>query len=587
MTSSIAIDRTWDLTPYFPSLASPEFCTALDRFLMDTSELASRFSDLPAGNGSQFEATFTKLDRLRETGYLLGAYISCQLTADSFDADAQRAHGRFGQGRADLSKANTLYTAWVGTLDLAALMNSSQVAKEHEHSLKRAQFRSKRLMTPQAEAVSSDLSISGSESWDKLYSDFTSQMTVAVPGQPEALSMSGVRNLAYNADPSVRRAGYEAEHAAWRANSVPIAAALNSIKGASLTLCKHRGWGSPLNAALFWSAIDQSTLDAMNEACEEAFPILRRYLRAKAKALGLPKLAFHDMFAPFGSEDGTWEYDRAERFVADQFDRYSPKMGDFARRAYAERWIDVMPRRGKVGGAYCQDFRHGESRILMNFKPSYNQVSTLAHELGHGYHALCLKETTTFQRDLPMTLAETASTFCETIVRRAALDEVGDAEALSILEAGLQGATQVVIDIASRFKFESAVFARRAEGELTTDDFTELMLDAQKETYGDGLDQDRLHGFMWAAKPHYYGSDFYNFPYTFGLLFGLGLYAVYSAEPNGFAERYDRLLSRTGMADAAILADEFGINVRTTEFWRASLSEIGDDVNRFCSLVGG
>jgi pepF/M3 family oligoendopeptidase len=325
----------------------------------------------------------------------------------------------------------------------------------------------------------------------------------------------------------------------------------------------------------------------MQGAAEEAFPMLRRYLKAKAKRLGLEKLAFFDMFAPLSDPGDSWSYENAETFVANQFDSFSKRMGDLARRAYRERWIDVYPRSGKRDGAFCQPVRGDESRIMMNFKPSYNQVSTLAHELGHAYHNLCLSKRTILQHFTPMTLAETASTFCEVIVREAALKQGTDAEKLSILEAGLQGATQIVLDISSRFRFESAVIVRRADSELTADDFVELMLDAQRQTYGDGLDSNALHGYMWAAKPHYYGSDFYNFPYMFGMLFGLGLYAEYESHPGGFVERYDTLLSRTGMADAATLAADFGIDLRSADFWRASLAQIERDVDRFCGLAAG
>jgi oligoendopeptidase F len=186
-----------------------------------------------------------------------------------------------------------------------------------------------------------------------------------------------------------------------------------------------------------------------------------------------------------------------------------------------------------------------------------------------------------------MILAETASTFCETLVRDAALKEASKGEQLEILEAWLQGATQIVVDISSRFLFERAVFERRQARELAVEELDELMLDAQRDTYGDGLDPGRLHRKMWAAKPHYYSADrgFYNYPYLFGLLFALGLYARYREEPEPFRAGYDDLLSATGMADAATLAQRFGIDLRSIDFWRSSLQVLREDVDRFEQLV--
>jgi oligoendopeptidase F len=232
--------------------------------------------------------------------------------------------------------------------------------------------------------------------------------------------------------------------------------------------------------------------------------------------------------------------------------------------------------------------RHDESRVFANFKPSFAGMSTLAHELGHGYHNTNLAQRTMLQRQTPMTLAETASIFCETIVRNAALTSADHDEQLEILEASLQGSCQVVVDITSRFLFERRVFEARRERELSVDELNELMLAAQRETYGEGLDEGVLHPYMWAVKGHYYsvGRSFYNFPYMFGLLFGLGLYARYQQNPDEFTRGYDNLLSSTGMADAAELAARFGIDTRTPDFWRASLAVVKADVDRFEELVG-
>jgi oligoendopeptidase F len=326
----------------------------------------------------------------------------------------------------------------------------------------------------------------------------------------------------------------------------------------------------------------------MMEAARKAFPDLRRYFAAKARILGVEKLAFYDMFAPLSAEPPVWSWDDGVAFVEEHFGSYSDKLRDLVTTAVNEQWIDVGPRPGKTDGAFCMPVGGGKSRVLLNYNDSYDGVSTLAHELGHAYHNLCQADVSPLSRDAtPMTLAETASTFCETILRQAAIAQGTEDEQLAILEGSLQDAAQIVVDITSRFLFEQAVCDKRPERALSPDEFCDLMLDAQRQTYGDGLDSDALHPYMWAVKGHYYSptAAFYNYPYMFGLLFGLGLYDQYQHNPDTFRDGYDALLASTGDADAATLAAQFGFDIRTTEFWEGSLNVIRRDIDTFVDLV--
>ena len=344
----------------------------------------------------------------------------------------------------------------------------------------------------------------------------------------------------------MRRRAYEAEVAVWEEWAVPLAAALNSVKGATNVLADHRKWESALDAALFANAIDRATLDAMLAAVRESLPDFQRYFGAKAQTLGLEKLAWYDIYAPFPGEGRVWSYGDGRDFIVEQFGTYSERMRDYAERAFRENWIDAEPREGKRDGAFCMPVRGDESRIMANFSRTTSASRRSPHELGHGYHNINLAERTRIQRQTPMTLAETASIFCETICREGALREAegSPTEQLEILEGSLQEAAGVVVDILSRFLFESRLFEARREREQSVAELCDLMEAAQRETYGDGVDP--LHRYMWAMKPHYYFSAFYNYPYTFGLLFGLGLYARYEADPDEFRSGYDELLRLDG-----------------------------------------
>ncbi len=605
----------WNMSVIYPGLDSPEFADGFQNAVRGISELEAFFDqrgiagDAPTdatdatnvavagcddATVETFEAATARYNALLEEVRTLRAYISAFVTTDSRDAVAQARMSELRREFVTLSLLGTRFTAWVGTLDIEALIARSNLAREHSYLLQKTAIRAQHLMPPGEEALAAELRLGAGAAWSKLHSDMTSQLSVPFRKdesgtmKDEVLPMSVIRALATDPDREVRRRAYEAELSAWEKVEVPLAAAMNSLKHETNTLATRRGWDSALDIAVFENNIDRETLDAMMGAARDAFPDFRRYLRMKARVVSngqADQLPWHDLFAPLGQSRRVWSWREAELFVAKQFGGYSHTMRGFAERTYREGWIDAGPRPGKGDGAFCMGLRRDESRILHNYKPAFSGVSTLAHELGHAYHNLCLAERSALQSQTPMTLAETASIFCETIIRQAALQAGERDEQIAILEASLQGACQVVVDITSRFLFESRVLEKRRERELSPAEMCEMMLQAQRETYGDGLDPNALHPYMWAVKGHYYGSTFYNFPYMFGLLFGLGLYAQYAKQRQGFHARYDALLSSTGMADAATLARDFGIDLRDGAFWNASFDLIRQDIARLETLL--
>jgi pepF/M3 family oligoendopeptidase len=584
----------------FPGLDSPEFNAAFSALKSDIHALSARADALGIDDlttdaiNDQTVATFdeltSSLNRLLEAGETVGAYIYAFVSTDSRDDLAQAKSSEFDQLIVDLTKVQTRYLAWIGTLDISALTARSAVGQDHAYALELAQIQAQHLMSPPEEALAAELHVSGGSAWEKLHSNLWSRLMTPVDldGETRDLPMSDIRNLAYDADRDVRREGYEAELRGWESVATSMAAAINRVKGEAITLLERRRWDSAVDLALFQNHLDRETLDAMLTAARESFPDFRRYWRAKASLYGDTALAWYDLFAPVGESSRVWAYADAEAFIVEQFGSYSPRMSDFAARAFRERWIDAEPRPGKSGGGFCMPIRADESRVLVNYTPSYGGMSTVAHELGHAYHNFNLAERTPIQRETPSTLAETASIFCETIVRHAALANADRAEQLSIIDGSLQDSSQVVVDITSRFLFEQRLFAARRDHEVSIDELNRLMLDAQRETYGDGLNPDLLHPYMWAVKSHYYssGHGFYNFPYMFGLLFGLGLYARYQSDPSAFRAGYDDLLSLTGMASPVTLAERFGIDLRSSDFWRSSLAVVVEDIDQFIELIG-
>jgi pepF/M3 family oligoendopeptidase len=448
-------------------------------------------------------------------------------------------------------------------------------------------------MSDVEESLAAELSLSGASAWSKLQRMLTSRIVVdlEIDGTVRSLPMPALINLRSHPEEPVRRRAWEAELREWRRLKEPLAACMNGVKGFADTLNRRRGRQDCLHAAIDQARIDRATLEALLEAMRESLPEFQRYFLAKAARLGKQKLAWWDLFAPTGAVENNYTWDKARSLILENFGDFSPRLRTFAERAFTEKWIDAEPRDGKVGGAFCESVPSvKESRVLCNFDGSLEQVSTAAHELGHGFHNDCAFRAgkTMLQQSTPMTLAETASIMCETIVNEALLARARDPrEQRALLENTLINESQVIVDIYSRFLFEKEVLERRAHSEHSSDDLCDIMNRAQAAAYGDALDEQFRHPYMWTWKPHYYIADldFYNFPYSFGLLFGTGLYAVYRARGAAFVPDYEKLLASTGEASAADLAGDFGIDIRTRAFWDESIKVIRGRIDRYCALT--
>ncbi len=586
----------WDMSVVYPSLDSPEFESDFQATIQAISDLSTFFDEQginrveiePEDAVNTLETAVHRYNNILDQLFTLYVYILSFVTTDSRNNQAQACFSEIQPHLARLSLLGTRLTAWLGSLNIDVLIEQSTVAQEHAYVLRRAKLAADHLMSPIEETLAADLTLTGSSSWQQLFNTYVSQLNVEIEldGKTQKIPLTAAQNLGYNPDREVRQRAHEAVNLVLENAVVPCAAALNSLKGESLTLSQKRGWEHPLDEVLFNNVIDRQTLDAMMTAVRQAYPDLRRYLRAKARALGLPILKWYDRLVPLGQSSQSWSYEAAQTFVIEQFATYSPRLSNLAQRAFREKWIDAPPGDGKRGGAFCIWLREGESRILTNFEPSFTAVGTLAHELGHAYHNLNLAHRTPLQRNMPMTLAETASTFCQKIVEEAALATANDQDKRIILDGRLEYAVRVLLGAPSDFAFETNLFEKRQQRALSPDELCQMMEAAQKETFGDAIDNDYLLPYRWVYVPHFYGSNYYNFPYIFGLLFGLGLYAYYQTDPETFKAGYDKLLANTGMDNAAELAARFGINIRDGAFWNASLDVLRGDIDTFDQLVG-
>lgn len=560
------METTWDLTPLFPSPESPEFRKAWEG-------LRGRIGALGAllEKGAPLAEVLAALDGIYEEATPLQAYLYARFTADTADEAASAKLSEFQVLLLDLKRLAPRLTRHLALED-------PEEAGPYRILVEEARLQTLHLMPEGEETLAAELSLSGREAWAKLHESLTSQVTAQVDG--EELPITQVRNLYFRPEEEVRKKAYEAELKAWALHEVPLAFALDGVKGEASVLNRRRAFRDDLEPTLLSNRITRRALSALLEAVKESLPLFRRYFALKAKGLGKERLDWWDLFAPLG-EGRRWTLEEARSFLKEKLSAL-PGAARVAELAFEERWMDLLPRRGKVGGAYCMPRGGGKSLILANYEESFESLSTLAHELGHAYHNFALSRVPASLREVPMTLAETASIMNETLVVEAALKEVGPEEARLILDAYLQGAAQVVVDIYSRFLFESWVFEARRARELSPREFKELMLKAQKEAYGEALAT--FHPYMWAVKGHYYGADFYNYPYTFGLLFGLAVYREAQEDP-AFAGRYEELLAASGMYPARELAARFGFDLESPAFWQKGLAVLAEKVEALGRMV--
>lgn len=575
---------TWSVSDVHESLTSRSFVDAMERIGAQVHRLESLFDELDiraTEDARVDDATGRRVDRavnaFNETVAeleVLEAYVYATVSTDSRDETAQSSLSELDVLGSRVAPLLARLADFVDDHGVDALATVSDEARDHHGPLSRLAARSAHQMSEVEEGLYAELSTTGSSAWGRLQADVTSQLTtdVELPSGTTRLPMPAVRGLASDADPLVRRAAYDAERRAWPSVATACAAAMNAIKGEANAINRRRKWDAPIDASLYANSVSRATFDAMQSAVAAALPDFRAWMRTKAALHGHEGgLPWWDLVAPLPVSARSVTWDESIELVRSAFGEFSSSLGGLVDRAVSESWIDAPPREGKVGGAFCMSFVDDRSLILLNWSGSLESTQTTAHELGHAYHNVQLAGRTALQKRLPMALAETASIFCETLVVEAGLERLTGLDRLALLDVDLQGSNQVVVDIHSRFLFETEVFARRQRRTLGVQELDEMMLDAQARAYGDGLDLETRHPHMWVLKPHYYGSHFYNWPYTYGLLFGLGLYARFRDDPDRFRAGYDDLLSRAGMNTAEELGQAFGLDVTDEGFWTASL----------------
>ncbi len=580
--------KEWNLNDLYTGYDSEAFqqdFAALDTHINAMNALAESLGQRDPH--STLKAIIEQLSAYQTLTRRLGAYLSLRQSANTADQQTVSMNSRFQIKTSQSALASTRFQKWIAAQDLDALIPGDPLFQQHAFWLQEIRSHAAHTLSDEVEDAIGKMELNGSNAWAQLQEYMTSTVAVTMDGQDYTLS--SIRNLAYSTDPTVRKKAYEAELKAYDKIKDAVCFALNSIKGEANTVSELRHFESVLDMTLFNSRMRKETLDAMFTAIDEALPRFHAYLRHKAELLGYTDgLPFYELFALMGKSTRTFTTDEAKAYLIQNFTPFSKDVAGIIERAFDEEWIDFFPRKGKVGGAFCCNLPMlKQSRVLTNFDGSLSDVVTLAHELGHAYHGHRIENHSPLNTRYSMPVAETASTFNETVIMNAAIrDAASDEEKMMLIESTLQDVTQVICDIYSRYLFETEVVEKRKDGFLFSDDLEDIMLRAQKKAYGTGLDHNQLHPYMWICKSHYYdaGLNFYNFPYAFGCLFAKGLYAQYQKEGPAFVDKYNRLLEATTVSSVEDVAAMAGIDITQPDFWRDSLAIVETMIDEFIAL---
>lgn len=589
---------TWELDSLLPNPATRQFSEQLDAYRRGLQELADESETLAALDSrslKQWENLVPRLSTLLAQSEDLHAFIGCHAAADAENKLYQQVEGQLAAMsplRAQIFTNIEFALAKADDGELTACLTKSQALRTLKFFVEECRRNAAFRLPKELELLSADLSVDGQMAWSRLYDRISGSLRIDVMERGELVKKSPGQVTLDSPERSVRQNNYYAASRAWAGIADTCADALNHISGSRLVKYRRLGVKDHLELPLRCNRLKRETLNRMWERVGARKSCLLKYFARKAELIGVDRLAWYDQTAPLPRAPGEsppLSYDAACDTIIETFDAFSPHLGDFARRAVKDRWIEVENRAGKRQGGFCTGFpTKQQSRIFMTFTNSADSMSTLAHELGHAYHSYVLREEPYLLQDYPMNLAETASTFAEAVLAEHRLQTAATtSEKLSLLDHMLSDAVAFLMNIHARFLFEDEFHRQRRDGELSADTFSELMLKAQKTAYQDAMADDGWNPLFWASKLHFYigGLPFYNFPYTFGYLLSQALFAVAPQFGAEFPERYRRLLVLTGCRETeSAIQESLGFDSTQSELWDLSLNVVERRVSQFLEL---
>lgn len=592
----------WDLESIFPGGSeSIDLQNKLHLIEKQLVALANQVTKWSSEQDKPYFKGFSALLISQETISLgltqVHTFVEAVQSADSQDKKANTLFGKIFTLSSSFETIKTILTKKMVAIpdeDWADLLLLSEF-RPIEFVLQETRIQGKELLSESEETLINALSIDGFQAWSDHYDTLVATITIPFEEKDGTISTlsAGQAYNKMNADPDkkVRKQLFDKWEAAWAEKAPLFADTLNHLAGFRLADYKAHGVSDFLKRPLEYNRMEKETLDAMWQAVSEHKQVFIEFLNRKAQLMGKKKLDWQDIESPVlvgNTKPQTYPYNKGANFILTNFEKVSPKMAKFAQNAFEKNWIEAENRSGKRPGGYCAELPESkESRIFMTYADSPGEVSTLAHELGHAFHSDVMKDLPVLNQQYAMNVAETASTFAEMVVADATVkDAKTKEEKINLLDTKIQNSLAMFLNIHARFIFETNFYAERQDGIVTDERLSELMEAAQKEAYQNSLNS--YHPHFWASKLHFFIADvpFYNFPYTFGYLFSLGIYAQYLENSDGFEDRYISLLKDTASMSTEDLAKKhLHVDLAKQDFWVAGIEVMEKDIHSFLELT--
>ena len=588
--------EVWDLDVFFEGgSTSPAFRAHIDAIPAQIDRLSQTLQQLHITSATDATRLRDVLEEIAHVSMQLrqaGGFISCLTAQNTHDKEALLRQGELSTLRAKFAPIHLTLQQALHALadDLFVQLLTDDSLAEFTFILTEMRDAAKRELSQKEEELISALAVDGYEAWGQYYNLLIGDLKVDVEidGAVQTLSIGQANNLSSHPEERVRKAAFEALERVFTEREEFFAKVLNHLGGFRLATYEKRGWENVLDEPLRINRMQQQTLDAMWQAIQQHKQPFVQFLQKKAQLFGSKQMDWYNFDAPITETVSTMSYSEGAQFILTQFEKFGPELASFTRTAFEDGWIEAENRDNKRPGGFCTGLPMSEqSRIFMTYSGTMSNVSTLAHELGHAFHSYALRPVHSLNRSYAMNVAETASTFAEMIVADAAVQAAKtDAEKLKLLEDKIQRSVAFFMNIHARFLFETRFYEERKAGVVSAARLNELMEAAQQEAFAGALGE--AHPHFWASKMHFYitGVPFYNFPYTFGYLFSLSIYAQAQQEGASFEEKYMALLRDTAIMSVEDLAmKHLGEDITTVDFWEKGIALCVADVEAFIQLI--
>lgn len=585
----------WDLERIYSSIDSQEFNSDFNKLSKHIASV-SQWCDENFNDNNEAEnkiEVFLKLNNeYRNLYFKLFCYTYLLISIDNEDDEAMNMIDELDVKNDEFMNIYVTFVKWLKNVgDLEQIVESSKYLSEHKFYLNETSLKSKYMLSRDEEEIINKMQRTGSRAWQRLYIETLAgaNVKIQIDGKLKTMSLGELKNMAYQKDSSLRKLASKKEMKACKNISKTISSCINELSGEAITICEMKGYESVIHKVLLEARVDYETLNTMIKVIEENLVIFHKYYKTKAKVLGNGnKINFYDIYAPIGTANGKISYKDSQNLIVSSFTKFSDDLGNFAKKAFYEKWIDAEPSSKKSNYAISVDiFPIKESRIMTNFSGNYIDTSILAHEIGHAYHSYCLKDEELLNTDYPIPMAETASIFCETIINNELINNVGAEDKVTILERHISDIAYYIVEMYGRFLFECELFERRKTGILSVEELNEIMAKSMEKVYGRTINKNTINEYSWVNNAGFYmaGSEFLNFPYIFGVLFSKGLYAEYLKSKEGFVQDYKKFLKLTSTNNIYDVAKFMNIDIKSREFWEGAFKIIETYIEEFIREV--